>query len=564
MNRLIKYSKIILIVFILAILSIAYPHIASAYEEGDTTVVEQATNSTYTGGSFVIQYNDLSGANGNTWYMICNEHGASFKNVDTLFTLVSVNDATPEEAYILSDLDTYNAKGFYKSTAGQNAWWNRGNYTTSTTVDSMFIQDLCMSFSSAGQQKIIDLISSGEIADDDTAAVKRTLKNIINNYGSKSATTGNINELYNELLTVYSQTVSGLTAGSALSEEAKAFASYVTNPIYSKGIKSYTINGITVNAPDLQMETTLVDDDATVMFSEVDNSYVIGPFKLVYPEYGFTRSDGTYVMFSGLDETDLTLETNLGEMEYNKDWSISYTSADAADIHGLPKSSSDTNREFYVVLKYKPGMTEVTKLEFTYKYMNAGGVWHNYSGQMKQCTVTGGYYDYDESCSFSSYSVYCGAKGCTGHTYYTCNICGTSGLSDTSHNCLIDVHAQNIAILNRAVRWYTYQKIAWEGTKFYSSSITIDKTVVDEEGEKVKVDNTFYFDIYVDYHDGNGENLFETLAVSTKNGVGSKTSSKVRWQMGDSAPTYRVVEKDKDGYSIDGPWERKFLKWQNN
>ena len=43
MNRLIKYSKIILIVFILAILSIAYPHIASAYEEGDTTVVEQAT-----------------------------------------------------------------------------------------------------------------------------------------------------------------------------------------------------------------------------------------------------------------------------------------------------------------------------------------------------------------------------------------------------------------------------------------------------------------------------------------------------------------------------------------
>ena len=76
MNRLIKYSKIILIVFILAILSIAYPHIASAYEEGDTTVVEQATNSTYTGGSFVIQYNDLSGANGNTWYKICNEHAA--------------------------------------------------------------------------------------------------------------------------------------------------------------------------------------------------------------------------------------------------------------------------------------------------------------------------------------------------------------------------------------------------------------------------------------------------------------------------------------------------------
>lgn len=553
MNKLRKYSKILLIVFILAILSIVAPNIVSAYNDGDTTVVEQATNSTYTGQTFVITYNDLSGANGNTWYLMCNEHGTVFRNVRTLFTLVSRNDATPEEAYILSDLDTYNAKGYYTQTAGQNAWWNRGNYTTSGTTDTLYIQDLCMSFTTEGQQQIANLVSTGDIASDDTAAVRRTLRNIISSYGSGPATTENINELYNELLTVYSQTVSGLTAGSALSEEAKAFASYVTNPTFNRGITSYTINGITVNAPDLEMQTTLVDDDATVSFSEDDNSYVIGPFKLVYPEYGFTRDDGTYVMFSGLDETDLSLETNLGAMTYGTDWSIAYTSADAADVHGLPKSSSETNREFYIVLKYKPGMTQVTKLEFTYKYMNAGGVWSNYSGQMKQCTVTGEYYDYDKKCTFSSYTVHCGSENCGGHTRYECNICGTRGLTSTSHNCLQTVHAQNMAVLNRAVRWYTYQKITWEGEVPNFSSITVEKTIVDEDGERVRKNQTFYFDIYVDYHDGEGEQLFETLAVSTRNGVGSKTSSRIYWKNG-IAPSYRVEERDKDGYSVDGPW----------
>lgn len=553
MNKLRKYLKILLIIFILTILSIATPSIVSAYQDGETLVVEQETNNTFTGQSFVASYSDLSGANGDTWYIICNEHGGKLKNVRTLYTLSSRNDATPEEAYILSDLSTYNRKGFYKETAGQNAWWNRGNYTTSSTTDALFIQDLNMSFSEAGQQQLANLVATGQIASDDTVSVRRTLRNIISSYGSEPASTENINELYNLLLTAYAQAVTGDEAGSALSEEAKAFASYVSNPTYNKGIASYTVDGITVNAPVLDMQTTLVDDDATISFSGTDNAYVIGPFKLVYPEYGFTRSDGTYVMFAGLDETDLTLETNLGEMEYGTDWSIAYTSSDAADINGLPKSSSTTDREFYVVLNYKPGMTEVTKLEFTYKYMNAGGIWSIYTGQMQQCDHCGTYTDYD--------ATECPVDGCGYWDHSECDH------SEENYDCdpdwvqnddFTNVHTQNFAILNQAVRWYTFQKINWEGTKFYSSSITVEKEVVDDSGDRVNVDDTFYFDIYVDYHDGEGENLFETLAVSTKNGTGSKTSSRVKWIEGFAAPTYRVVEKDKNGYSIDGPWSGTF------
>ena len=104
MNTLKKYSKIILILSIL-MLCIMAPNIVSAYNNGDVTVVEQATNSTNTGSSFVVTVNDLFGDNGNTWYMICNEHGKLFRNVRTLYTEVATHDSdtTSEEAYILSN-----------------------------------------------------------------------------------------------------------------------------------------------------------------------------------------------------------------------------------------------------------------------------------------------------------------------------------------------------------------------------------------------------------------------------------------------------------------------------
>ena len=552
MNTLKKYSKIILILSIL-MLCIMAPNIVSAYNNGDVTVVEQATNSTNTGSSFVVTVNDLFGTNGNTWYMICNEHGKLFRSVRTLYTEVATHDSdtTSEEAYILSNLDEYNAKGYYAETAGQNAWWNRGNYDTDSTSDNLYVENLPMSFDSEGERKLTELVKSGEIAHGDEREVKETLKDIIDEHGTEDSTSSNINELYEALLELYSQISSGIEAGEDLSDEAKAFAEYLSNPSYNKGTKSYTINGITVSAPDLQMEATLVDENATVSFSEDDNSYIVGPFELVYPYNVYTAADGTNIMFSGLDPTDFTLETNLGEMTYGTDWTISYEDVNAADINGLPlpKGSNDaSSTNFYIVLNYKPGMTQITKLEFTFKYMNAGGVWKDYEGQMTQCPDCGTYNDYDAD--------HC-VNGCGYWDHSGCNH------SEDNYNCDPDWvyyslttvgDTQNLAILVRAVRWYTYQKITWEGEVFGKSSITVDKTTVDEDGNKVEIDDTFYFDIYIDYHDGEGEKLFETLAVSTKDGVGSKTSATIYW-VGGTAPSYRVEEHDKEGYTNDGPWQ---------
>ena len=549
MNKLKKYSKIILILFFISIISIIAPNIVSAYEDGDITVVEQATNTKDTGSSFVIQYPDLSGANENTWYMICDEHGGKLRSVDTLYTLEATHDAdtTSEEAYILSNLDEYNYKGFYLN-EGQNAWWNRGNFSTEPTTDTMYVQNLHMGFDSTGEAQLASLVTSGDIANLGESTVKNRLRTIINehatNSNKKPAQTSDIDRLYNDLLSMYSSFHSGQSSGALLTEEAKAFQSYIKRNQYNNQTTTYTINGITVTAPVLNMNTTLEDDDATVAFSEDDNAYLIGPFKLIYPEGGYTSSDGTYVMFAGLDETDFSLETNLGVMNFGTDWTLSYTSPEAADVHGLPKSGY----EFYVALKYKPGMTQVTKLEFTYKYMNAGGTWNEYAGQMKQCQHCG---------TYNAYNATTCVNGCGYWDHSGCDH------SEDNYHCdpvwryyhdFDTVHCQKIAILVRSVRWYEYQKVQWEGIEFGKSSITVNKKTVDENGNTVRVDDTFYFDIYVDYHDGQGEKLFETLAVSTKDGSGKKTSTTIYWE-GRNVPTYRVEEHDKDGYSIDGPWE---------
>ena len=548
MNKLKKYSKIILILFFISIISIIAPNIVSAYEDGDITVVEQVTNATDTGSSFVMQYPDLSGANGNTWYMICDEHGGKLRSIDTLYTLEATHDAdtTSEEAYILSNLDEYNYKGFYLN-EGQNAWWNRGNFSTESTTDTMYVQNLHMGFDSTGEAQLASLVTSGDIANLGESTVKNRLRTIINehatNSNKKPAQTSDIDRLYNDLLSMYSSVHSGQSSGASLTEEAKAFQSYIKRNQYNNQTTTYTINGITVTAPVLNMNTTLEEDDATVAFSEDDNAYLIGPFKLIYPEGGYTSSDGTYVMFAGLDETDFSLETNLGVMNFGTDWTLSYTSPEAADVHGLPKSGY----EFYVALKYKPGMTQVTKLEFTYKYMNAGGTWNEYAGQMKQCQHCG---------TYNAYNATTCVNGCGYWDHSGCDH------SEDNYHCdpvwryyhdFDTVSTQKLAILVGSVRWYEYQKVQWEGIEFGKSSITVNKKTVDENGNTVRVDDTFYFDIYVDYHDGQGEKLFETLAVSTKNGTGSKTSSTIYW-INDQAPSYRVVESDKEGYSTAGPW----------
>ena len=171
-------------------------------------------------------------------------------------------------------------------------------------------------------------------------------------------------------------------------------------------------------------------------------------------------------------------------------------------------------------------MTEVTKLEFTFKYMNAGGVWRDYEGQMKRCTHCDTYNDYNaEHC----------VNECGYWSHENCNHNDDPELNQCNpvwkyYPLESELDTQNLAIVLRAVKWYTYQKITWDGGEFGKTSITVEKTTVDGSGNKVEVDDTFYFDIYVDYHNNEGEKLFETLAVSTKDGSGKKTSTTIYWE----------------------------------
>ena len=103
--------------------------------------------------------------------------------------------------------------------------------------------------------------------------------------------------------------------------------------------------------------------------------------------------------------------------------------------------------------------------------------------------------------------------------------------------------AQDICVVSTAVRWYTYKIICLSLDIPQYASVTINKTVYDKSGNIADVDDTFYFELVVD------GTTVETIAVATKNGEGTATSTKILLENGSAG--YSITEVSKDGYSLD-------------
>lgn len=193
-------------------------------------------------------------------------------------------------------------------------------------------------------------------------------------------------------------------ASTPFSQEAKAFAEYINKVAKRENgkiiteQKTVTVHGktATVTAPVIDFKVSHEDENAEVQYDRENERYLIGPFKLHYYEESVTTERGT-VDFSCI--TDAVLYTNLGKVDDSK-WFFKYNDRTSDDKATFPHNGE----EFYVVLDYEEDARFIADLEFSFKYMNAGGEYTRLDGKY-----------FDATWEPKSEAIWCneGAKTCS-------------------------------------------------------------------------------------------------------------------------------------------------------
>ncbi len=345
------------------------------------------------------------------------------------------------------------------------------------------------------------------------------------------------------------------SAPNELSREAEAFEDYILKITGNTSVKdlkyeeqSYkfvedgkTVSG-SVKAPVIEYNPSWNEDsdqngtineadEVTVAFDHNTQKYIIGPFSINYVKESAHIEGRDKVDFAGI--TNAELVSNLGRLEFGADWNFKFLADQARDDEeNYPYPNP--NEVFYIEVKYVPNLTEIKEFNFGFRYMNAGAELDIYDGTYSTATWTVKHKDTTHQ------ETYTDSNGNTQtRTKFDYR---TIWLELTS---LVPHDSQTLAHAIKGARWYNYKNISKEFGINQWATITIEKTTVGESGDKVPVNDTYYFDIYVD------GKLFQTVSLKTNNGYGKVTSNKIIWE--GAAPTYKVVEVGDNRNN--GPWE---------
>ena len=232
---------------------------------------------------------------------------------------------------------------------------------------------------------------------------------------------------------------------SALGHEADAFQTYIlklTNGNIKNGSYKYGQNlsnatGInyteqeyriveedgtektgTVIAPEIEYNVKWNEDaDQNGVINEADNvtvkwdvnkqEYIVGPFSINYLKDS-VKVDGRDFVWSPYQQRDLE------------------------EGYDFP----NPNEVFHISVKYKPGMTSITGVNFDFEYMNAGGSSDLYEGSYAECTWSVKYKNhYDSEDNFDYRSLW---------------------LELTSY---VPQDSQDLAHGINGVRWYNYKSL---------------------------------------------------------------------------------------------------------
>lgn len=263
--------------------------------------------------------------------------------------------------------------------------------------------------------------------------------------------------------------------------------------------------------------------------SSTGSYLVVGPYSIEYLERNITARSET-VHFSKI--TKMSILTNLGystivgegeDKNNRKDesdppvddnpvkWKMRFVDGTGNRTAGDDYEFPHCDEVFYLLIEYTPELTVLNGIDVEFRYMNASAIIDVYDGYWNKY-----YWD-----TWSAVCCWWPTIPPTPKDYK-----GGMYLKEVEEK----IDSQGLVWMDEAVRWYNYTDLSRNDGTPLIANITIEKELVDEAGNRINVDGEYSFNIYVDYQDGEGEQLFETLTVLVENGYGKKVSQNITWE----------------------------------
>lgn len=310
-----------------------------------------------------------------------------------------------------------------------------------------------------------------------------------------------------------------LVSGSVTAPDFK----YGSKRLYPTGTIDYEIKW----NEDANQDGSVDQADAiTVSWLPDEQKYLIGPYSVDYIKaMGEIEGRNPYDFASMIDAT---LNTNDRELKYidengQGDWEFQFLDGQGRTPEDENYRFPNPNEVFYIKIKYDPSFTNVFYFRLDFKHMNAGAEFDRYRGYYNIATWR------KKSQSY-------------GHGLHTDR---DVWLELTA---LTQKPSQTLAHALKAARWYNYDYIETELNLPERSKIEIEKEIVDENGNFLKIDDKFYFNIELTIQDKDKDGNFVTrtenqaIEVDVVDGKGFATTDWIYWKKDCNPPTYVVTE----------------------
>lgn len=250
------------------------------------------------------------------------------------YRIESTNRATPEEAYILSEMIKVDGLGEYNY--AQIAWWNTEVGSTGNSYPPNAFSDEAKAFEEY-IKKAMGVEKSGPLTESECK------------YKTAEFTDINTGEKY-----------------------------------------------VIDNAFDFEYKPEWKTDEEfanpTTMYDQTTETFTIGPFAIHYE--GGTEQFGSReeVQFAGIEDMELYTDASDEPLVFGEDWEIVYPETVRSDDAESKFPKSD--EEFYIKLNYIENATQITNIKTKFKYMNAAGMYQKLQGTYFIATWKQQYKDY--------------------------------------------------------------------------------------------------------------------------------------------------------------------------
>ena len=414
------------------------------------------------------------------------------------YTMSERKYASPEEAFILAFAQHSDGAAYGEYTPSQIAWWNTPAGQGMASSSGNFAAVSGVSTRTVGNAHSNDL---EQISNDYATAINGEITTLSQTVGKAFDPNKNYNNLNDSAkdFQKYIIAAAGVNSVDQVERGEDGFFKLNYNPKWVEGKLNFEGKEYDCS------KTTVTFDEATVDGSNV----IVGPFAI---DYVYSKNFA-YI-------TDMTLETddsNHKMLEYGKDWKIS-------NVRKSNEGYPGPNAPFYIIIKNKYDATKIKNIHVDFEYTNARGAFNYFEGEIKESKT-----------NLTTTSKEIEKKDANGDTYYETEY-------TYSWEIIIGpLPSQRLAgNIDAEIRTF---KTSLDRRSPNKGQIEIQKVIVDENGNELKLDKEdfFEFKLTVDGHEP------ERIRVKSN---ASATSEPYYWD-GDKAPSFTVQEVNlPNGYEF--------------